>query len=351
MAENEIKIALYSFKEDESCCADVIFGDDDLVTGFTIECDTQGMVNVKMPSDIDEFYDSERLKNSNVLEMVAEAYCEHAQSPIFVDIRDFDENDVCQADVILRSENKRYEGFVAKPGPGNGVIVHVPADMHQSWPHADEITWEDVRKCVIAEYRNITANRLFLRNAVERAVEEKVLVEQKANHQFKFYNVYKKSEVLANATINSTGETIEGIYVSVKQDEKDGEIFVSMPVAMKGKWNVDGIIWEEMAAIVKNEFRRCILNDTDVPASYKVKVDFGEFKDVTVCMVDIKLEHKKNTIHGFKVKYYENTGFIHAISPEWMTSWQDKKISWQTLSQLIIKEYKKQKDQIESQNS
>ena len=69
------------------------------------------------------------------------------------DIRlyDYDENRNCRADATLPG-GERVCGFRVMPGPGGGVMVHMPAVMGTAWRYP-EIAWADVRTQIRDVYR------------------------------------------------------------------------------------------------------------------------------------------------------------------------------------------------------
>ena len=249
---------------------------------------------------------------------------------IIVFLHEFDEKNNCLADVTLCDTSVVINDFKVMPGLGGGVMVHMPGWMHTRWSYT-EVQWSEVRQIVTREYQAAIAERKQL--GIVPAAPKKP-------HVCTFYPPVVKVDVDVTATILATGEQIEGIHLAHTKEKDILQVF--MPRSMNRCWNISGIAWDQMVEIVTAEYKRQILGepcdpDTDTSA---VKIEFGRIQESTACMVDVKLPHKKSVIEGFRIKQIQGSEKAIITTPKWMRYWNDSRVSWFDLRDLIMREYK-----------
>ena len=249
---------------------------------------------------------------------------------INVFLHDFDEKNNCLADVTLCDTSVVINDFKVMPGLGGGVMVHMPGWMHTRWSYT-EVQWSEVRQIVTREYQAAIAKRKQL--GITQAPPEKPQV-------CTFYPSIVKADVDVTATIFATGEKIEGIHLAHTKRKNILQVF--MPRSMNRCWNISSIAWDQMVEIVTTEYKRQILGepcglDTDTST---VKIEFGRIQESTACMVDVKLPHKKSVIEGFRIKQIQGNEKAIITTPKWMRYWNDSRVSWFDLCDLITSEYK-----------
>lgn len=69
-----------------------------------------------------------------------------------ISLHDYRPDKSCLADIILPESGVEISDFLVKPGPGDGVQVHMPAWMNSVWTYP-QISWQEVREQVIRAYR------------------------------------------------------------------------------------------------------------------------------------------------------------------------------------------------------
>lgn len=249
---------------------------------------------------------------------------------INVFLHDFDEKNNCLADVTLCDTSVVINDFKVMPGLGGGVMVHMPGWMHTRWSYT-EVQWSEVRQIVTREYQAAIAERKRLGIAPTAPKKPQVCT---------FYPPIVKADVGVTATILATGERIESIHLAHTKGKDILQVF--MPRSMNRCWNISSIAWDQMVEIVTTEYKRQILGkpcdpDTDTSA---VKIEFGCVQESTACMVDVKLPHKKSVIEGFRIKQIQGSEKAIITTPKWMRYWNDSRVSWFDLCDLITNEYK-----------
>src|SRR5699024_3643479 len=118
------------------------------------------------------------------------------------------------------------------------------------------------------------------------------------------------------AIIAPSSEQIQGIQLVHTKDKDIIQVF--MPREMNYYWNNSCTEWDRLVEIVINEYRRQVLDESCESVSDTVEIIFCQLQEVTICMADIKLPHKKNTIKGFRIKKIQGDEKVIISTPKWM---------------------------------
>ena len=239
----------------------------------------------------------------------------------------FDEKNNCLADITLRDTGVVISNLKVMPGLGDGIMVHMPSWMHTRWSYT-EVQWSEVRQIVTREYL-----------AAASAKKQSDRSNTGGTQICTFYSSVVRVEADAMATITSTNEQIDGIHL-VHTKEKD-IIQVFMPREMNYYWNKTCIEWDQLVEIVTNEYRRQVLGEDYEYISDSATIEFRRVQEVTSCMADVNLPHKKSTIKGFRIKKTKGEERVVISTPKWMGRWNDSRLTWYDLCSLITSEYNK----------
>ena len=326
---NTISVSFYGFDTQECCMADIMLPfSNSKITDIQVKLDAEGEIHVKLPSNLPTTGAFNEIEWEEVKNQIAEEYKRLInEQPITVKFHHFDEKDNCLADITLRDSNTIVTNIKVTSG-GAVVRVDMPSWMHKRWSYS-EVQWSEVRRIVTREYlaavsKNDCSHESYLSKDNTRSC---------TFHSFKM-----NYRAFADATIISISSRIPNIQLTY--DKKTHETKVFMP---KGITHWDGSIveWETLAGVIKSEFTRQIIDDSQesAPVMDDIKIDFRDIQEITACTADIKLPENKNTIKGFRVTRKKGEEKIIISLPKWIKRWNGKKTSWHDLCAFITEEY------------
>lgn len=326
---NNMSVSLYEFDVQGNCYADVVLPPSgNKISGFRVKLGPGGGIMVHMPSGMGTSWSFKEVEWAEVRKQITEEYRKSINDqPILVKLHSFDEKNNCLADITLRDTGVVISNLKVMPGLGDGIMVHMPSWMHTRWSYT-EVQWSEVRQIVTREYL-----------AAASAKKQSDRSNTGGTQICTFYSSVVRVEADAMATITSTNEQIDGIHL-VHTKEKD-IIQVFMPREMNYYWNKTCIEWDQLVEIVTNEYRRQVLGEDYEYISDSATIEFRRVQEVTSCMADVNLPHKKSTIKGFRIKKTKGEERVVISTPKWMGRWNDSRLTWYDLCSLITSEYNK----------
>lgn len=251
-----------------------------------------------------------------------------SDQPIMVKLHSFDEKNNCLADITIRDTGVVVSDLKVMPGLGGGIMVHMPSWMHTRWSYT-EVQWSEVRQIVTREY--LSAVSAKKQSNKSNTGETQICI---------FYSSIVRIEADVTATITSTSEQIERIHLVHTKDKDIIQVF--MPREINYYWNKTCIEWDQLTEIVINEYKRQLLGEDYEHISDLATIVFTHIREVTSCMADVNLPHKKSTIKGFRIKKTKGEERIIVSTPKWMGRWNDNRLTWYDLCSLISSEYNKE---------
>ena len=326
---NNMSVSLYEFDVQGNCYADVVLPPSgNKISGFRVKLGPGGGIMVHMPSGMGTSWSFKEVEWAEVRKQITEEYRKSINDQqILVKLHSFDEKNNCLADITLRDTGVVISNLKVMPGLGDGIMVHMPSWMHTRWSYT-EVQWSEVRQIVTREYL-----------AAASAKKQSDRSNTGGTQICTFYSSVVRVEADAMATITSTNEQIDGIHL-VHTKEKD-IIQVFMPREMNYYWNKTCIEWDQLVEIVTNEYRRQVLGEDYEYISDSATIEFRRVQEVTSCMADVNLPHKKSTIKGFRIKKTKGEERVVISTPKWMGRWNDSRLTWYDLCSLITSEYNK----------
>jgi len=232
----------------------------------------------------------------------------------------FSENGNCLADIILPSSGKKVENFKIMKGPNGGIMIHMPASMGTTWTYS-EITWVEVRQKVTQAYKE------YISNMSPTFVENSISV--------KLYDFDDTNNCMADIVIQSNGMEVSGLRVVKGLGEG---IIVHMPTWMHTKWSYTEISWSMVRQIVSEQYKKVVKTVTSpsfhfYAHMYKIET----FATVTIVDTGTVIENIYVSCDNI------TNGNIRVYMPRSMNNqWQIEEIGWDTVSTLVIAEYRRQ---------
>lgn len=333
ISTNKISIFLHDFDVQGNCYADIILPiSGNRVSGFKVKIGPGGGIMVHMPSGMGTMWTFNEIDWLEVRKQITEEYRRVINNQqILVRLHDFDEKNNCLADITLRDTGVVISDFKVMPGLGGGIMVHMPSWMHTRWSYT-EIQWSEVRQVVAREYLSTVS-------AKKQSIESHSRVASNTTTICTFYSPVVRDEADVAATLSSTGELIEGVHLVHTKDKDTIQVF--MPKKMNYYWNNASIEWDLLVEIVSKEYRKQVLQEDCENLSDTVIIEFSNKQEVTTCLVDVNLPHKKNIIKGFRIRAIKGAERIIISTPKWMGRWNDNRVTWYNLCTLITTEYNK----------
>lgn len=250
------------------------------------------------------------------------------QSSILVVLHDYDSQGCCLADIELPYSKTRIEDFKVKPGPGGGVIVHMPSWMHTHWSYP-EVQWSEVRLAITTIYKEKYSKNIELSD--RKAFTENTDV-------CTFYSLEITDIFHLEVMLTETVETISDLQLYHRHSTSDS-IQIYMPSIMGGHWTNETIMWSDLKRIILSEYKKQLLGESTIRESDDVSVTFNPQKRVAQCLVDINLSGRKNSIKGFRLKKESNEDKLQISLPKGMKGWKNNKISLSNLRQIISNQF------------
>lgn len=327
ISTNKISVFLHDSDAQGNCTADIILPiSENRISGFNVKIGPGGGIMVYMPSSMGTVWTINEIGWSEVRKQITEEYRKAINNqPILVRLYDFDEKNNCLADITLRDTGVVISEFKVMTGPEGGIMVYMPSWMHTRWTYT-EVQWSEVRQKVTQEYLSAVSEK-----------KQSIKTSKVGTQICTFYSSTVEVEADVAATIISTGEQIKDIRLVYTKDKDIMQVF--MPKEMNHCWSNTCIEWDQLVEIVKNEYRRQMLDENFDYISESATIEFLYVHEVTSCMADINLPHKKNIIKGFRIKKIEGENHIIISSPKWMGRWDDNRLTWYDLCSLITSEY------------
>ena len=331
MSTNNISVSFREFDVQGNCYADIILPlSGNKISGFKVKLGPGGGIMIHMPSGMGTTWAFKEIEWAEVRKQMTEEYRRSTNNqPILVKLHSFDEKSNCLADITLRETGVVISDFKVMVGLGGGIMVHMPSWMHTRWSYT-EIQWSEVRQIIAREYLSTVS-------AKERSTRPNIALDE--TRICTFYSSIVRVEATVTAIIAPSSEQIQGIQLVHTKDKDIIQVF--MPREMNYYWNNSCIEWDRLVEIVINEYRRQVLDESCESVSDTVEIIFCQLQEVTICMADIKLPHKKNTIKGFRIKKIQGDEKVIISTPKWMGRWNDGRLSWYDLCSLITSEYNK----------
>ncbi|MBR4049522.1 MAG: hypothetical protein IKK09_03415 [Clostridia bacterium] len=329
MSMNNISVSFRAVNAQGDCFADIVLPlSGNKISDFKVRQGPGGGIMIHMPADMGTTWIFEEIEWADVRKQVTEEYRRLINNlPIFVKLHSFDEKNNCLADITLRETGVAISDFKVMVGPGGGVMVHMPSWMHTRWSYT-EIQWSEVRQIITREYISAVSARKQSGEAITDSAPTKICT---------FYSSAVKTEADAAVTLNSSGEQLEGIHLVHTKDRGSIQVFVSEETNCF--LNNTGMECAVLVEMVSNEYRRQMLQEDCEDISDSVTVKFHNIQEVTTCLVDINLPHKKNIIKGFRIREIKSEERIIISTPKWMERWNDNRVTWYDLCELITNEY------------
>lgn len=330
ISTSKISIFLRDFDVQGNCSADIFLPiSGTRISGFKIKIGPGGGVMVHMPSGMGTRWTFAEIEWAEVRKQITEEYRRTINNQqILVRLHDFDKKNNCLADITLRDTGVVISDFKVMPGLGGGIMVHMPSWMHTRWSYT-EVQWSEVRQVVAREYLSTVSAK---KQSIESSTASNATI-------CTFYSLIVRTEAIVATTLTSTGELIEGIHLVYAKDKDTIQVF--MPKEMNYYWNNSSIEWDELVEIVSKEYRKQVLHEDCKNISDTVIIEFTKIQEVTTCLVDVNLPHKKNIIKGFRIRVIKGEGRIIISTPKWMGRWNDNRVTWYDLCTLIANEYNK----------
>ena len=328
---SKISVFFYNFDVQGNCYADIVLPiSSNRISGFKVKLGPGGGIMVHMPSGMGTTWTFNEIEWAEVRKQITEEYRKAINNqPILVKLHDFDEKNNCLADITLRDTGVVISDFKVVLGLGGGIMVHMPSWMHTRWSYT-EVQWSEVRQIVAREYLSaVSAKKQSIRSVMTSDGTQVCC----------FYSSVVRVEVTVEAIIVSSNEQIQGIQLVYTKDKNVIQVF--MPREMNSYWNNTCIEWDALVEIITNEYRRQVLGENCESISDTVTIEFPHVQEVTICMVDVKLPHKKNIIKGFRIRKIKGVERIIISTPKWMGRWNDSRVTWFDLCAIIMNEYNK----------
>lgn len=329
ISTSKMSIFLYNFDVQGNCNADIILPiSGNRISGFKVKIGPGGGIMVHMPSGMGTIWTINEIEWAEVRKQITEEYRRSINNQqILVRLHDFDEKNNCLADITLRDTGVVISDFKVMPGLGGGIMVHMPSWMHTRWSYT-EVQWGEVRQIVAQEYLSTVSAK---KQSIESSDASGV------TNNCTFYSSVVRAEADVAATLTSAGEQIKGIHLVHIKDKDIIQVF--MPREMNYYWNNTSIEWDVLVEIVSNEYRMQVLHEDFEHISDTVTIEFSNIQEVTTCLVDVNLPHKKNIIKGFRIREIKGNERIIISTPKWMGRWNDNRVTWYDLCALITNEY------------
>ncbi|MBQ4043990.1 MAG: hypothetical protein IJD06_08350 [Clostridia bacterium] len=388
-------IRLYEYDEKGNCRADATLPGGESICGFRVMPGPGGGVMVHMPSVMGTTWRYPEIPWAEVRTQIRNVYragAEKAKEParakeapseqeaepaLEVTLHGFDEKKNCLADIVLPESGTSVTGLKVMPGPGGGIMVHMPSWMHTTWSFP-EIQWSTVRQTVTAVYLKKvqelpSAPETPAETPVETPAETPVEIpvetpvetpaetpaetpvetpaeapEQREEQPFSpvtepvftFHTQMVKTEVLARVSIRATKRVITDVYAACINHDP-ASAYANMPLWMNKQWTVPEMTWEELSALVLQEFRRQFFR-VPAPACREITVQFSSERHLHSCLVDIQLPTHRNPIRNFRLRHY-GTESPRVSTPAWMGLWVNNSYPWNQLCRMIIEAYRRER--------
>ena len=333
ISTNKINVSFYEYDVQGNCYADIILPlSGTKISGLKVKLGPGGGIMVHIPSGMGTTWGFKEIEWAEVRKQITEEYRRTTNNqPILVKLHSFDEKNNCLADIILRDSGVEISGFKVMPGLGGGIMVHMPSWMHTRWSYT-EVQWSEVRQIVAREYLSAISGKEHSNESNSTSNRAQICT---------FYSSVVKNEAIVEAVINSSNELIRDILLVHTKDKDIIQVF--MPKEMNYYWDKACIEWDLLVDIIISEYKKQVLGECESfdSVSDTARIEFCNIREVTTCMVDIKLPHKKNIIKGFRVKKIKGDDKTIISTPKWMGRWNDNRLSWYDLCTLITDEFSK----------
>lgn len=262
---------------------------------------------------------------------------------------DFTKNGKCLAEVELP-----YTGKIVKDIQisqlSDKILCDMPVSLNGKWTFK-EMKWEKVVPLIISEYLKtqhsfkslwkIESTNVHQSSKANNANKEILEV----NPKFTFGKLETKLGAFAQISFEDTTESLKDIYVQTNFNEKNREVFVTKPKIFEDADNFDIDAWEKTSEIIKNEFKRQVLNET-LEKSDEFEVSFNKVGSFIVCIGDVQIYENRAPFRGFRLKMFDS-GKIEVTPPSAFVEWNHPQYSWFNLRSDFSREFKKY---IDSQN-
>lgn len=227
----------------------------------------------------------------------------------------------CYADIEICETGKQVKGFLVVPTSNQGISVYMPRNMGTTW-NLTEIAWSEVRMIVSQVYRK------------QYGTPE---VSMKQSEICRFYAKRQSNQTVATVIIHNgkESETLEGIVVT---SYEDGKLHVHRPHEFGKRYNLETQEKEQLSAVVIAAYRHQIMGE-NLDEKEQYEVIFSQPESVVEYQMDLRLPHHRKSLCGFRVKYMSKSDRLIVATPIWMGRWNDSKLAWTPLCELIGNEF------------
>lgn len=237
----------------------------------------------------------------------------------------------CNGRLILKGVDLTIEDFIIAIADNGGIQVFMPKDFGTTWPHAEIISWKEVR--------------LKFKTAFEKEYNIAEMLKLKQNKQEKV--IIEIENIRSDNTCDATAKFSDGTVISGFSviPANNGGLQIFMPKAFGTSWPFDGMIsWEEMRSIIKKQYILMLKNEetsTEIKKTtrHDFSLKFHGLNNKGTCFANCHFKTEDITINNFILRFSNIQ--MSVDMPNGINEWQIKSISWDDFKVFVIEKFKK----------